>query len=146
MWQIQRNALDKEKSKNSEDDDEQPIFEKGRSPREQSSTSNEDQEFSPENQQDMNSPKNSPNKGPGPSLVSNSDEEVFIEKGIMETSYNYLFKGDLPIEKGTSSNILTHGDQLIVQSLTQMVMEDEHPPSSERTMSRSPFPAKNLQC
>ncbi|MCD7464366.1 Pre-mRNA-splicing factor 18 [Datura stramonium] len=66
--------------------------------------------------------------------------EGTTEKGSMETSYNYLFEEDLPVEKGISSNILAHEDQLIVQSLTQMAMGDERPLSSERTLSRSSSP------
>ncbi|MCD9561112.1 hypothetical protein HAX54_020074 [Datura stramonium] len=58
----------------------------------------------------------------------------------MCSSAPYLHKGDLLVEKGTSFNILAHGDQLIVQSLTQMAMTDERLPSSERTVSRSPSP------
>ncbi|MCD7465904.1 hypothetical protein HAX54_002118 [Datura stramonium] len=73
-----------------------------------------------------------------PSSTSYNDKEVVTKKGTMETSYDYLFKGELPMRKGTYSNILAHGDQLIVQSLTQMEMGDEHPPSNERTVSRSP--------
>ncbi|MCE3052129.1 hypothetical protein HAX54_051637, partial [Datura stramonium] len=52
----------------------------------------------------------------GPSLVQNNDEEGTTEKGSMKTSYDYLFEKDLPVEKGISSNILAHGDQLIVQN------------------------------
>ncbi|MCD7453016.1 hypothetical protein HAX54_019273, partial [Datura stramonium] len=58
----------------------------------------------------------------GPSQPLNSATEVFPEKGPLETSYGYLFEGDFPVEKGTSSNILLHGDQLIIQSLTQMAL------------------------
>ncbi|MCD7449514.1 hypothetical protein HAX54_053106 [Datura stramonium] len=74
--------------------------------------------------------------GPSQSLISST--EVVPKKGPLETSYDYLFKGDFPIEKGTSSNILAHGDQLIIQSLTQMDMVGERSPSSERTLSRFP--------
>ncbi|MCD7448322.1 hypothetical protein HAX54_040763 [Datura stramonium] len=74
----------------------------------------------------------------GPSQPLNSATEVFPEKGPLETSYDYLFEGDLPIEKGTSSNILAHSDQFIIQSLTQMALGGERSPSSERTLSRYP--------
>ncbi|MCD7465060.1 hypothetical protein HAX54_000475, partial [Datura stramonium] len=74
----------------------------------------------------------------GPSQPLNSATEVVPKKSPLETSYNYIFEGDLPVEKGTSSNILAHGDQLIIQSLTQMALGGEHSPSNERTISRSP--------
>ncbi|MCD7473285.1 hypothetical protein HAX54_015064 [Datura stramonium] len=44
----------------------------------------------------------------GPSLVQNNDIEGATERGLMETSYDYLFEEDLSIEKGILSNILAH--------------------------------------
>ncbi|MCD7453931.1 hypothetical protein HAX54_022687 [Datura stramonium] len=74
----------------------------------------------------------------GLSQPLDSATEVVPKKSPLETSYDYLFKGDLPIEKGTLSNILAHGDQLIIQSLIQMALGGECSPNSERTLSRSP--------
>ncbi|MCD7471348.1 hypothetical protein HAX54_011744 [Datura stramonium] len=82
-----------------------------------------------------------PRDVPSPSSIPSSEEGVAAEKGTIETSYDYLFEGELPVEKGTSSNILAYGDQLTVQSLTQMAMGDERLPCSERTVPRSSFPA-----
>ncbi|MCD9559710.1 hypothetical protein HAX54_017881 [Datura stramonium] len=172
MWQIQRDALDKEESRDpvkddDDDDDEQPSTERDKTPGDQDILSNEGEESVPENQLDMNSPANLPDEGPdleqmiqyssevsgppqigltdpsllstsGPSQPLNSDTEVVPEKSPLETSYDYLFEGDLPVEKGTSSNILAHGDQLIIQSLTQMDLGGERSPRSEITLSRSP--------
>ncbi|MCE0482358.1 hypothetical protein HAX54_041045 [Datura stramonium] len=44
----------------------------------------------------------------GLSQPLNSATEVVPEKSPLETSYDYLFEGDLPVERGTSSNILAH--------------------------------------
>ncbi|MCD7458510.1 hypothetical protein HAX54_038426 [Datura stramonium] len=103
----------------------QPSYPHG-SPRGEGSTSNEDQEFILENRQEINSPENPPDEGPDMAAPISQPESA-LPSALSE--------------KGTSSNILAHGDQLIVQSLTQMAMGDERPSSSEMTVSHSPSPA-----
>ncbi|MCD7461147.1 hypothetical protein HAX54_045373 [Datura stramonium] len=73
MWKIQRDALDKEESKDpvkDDDDDEQPNTERDKTSGGQDILSNEGQESVLANQLDMNSPVNIPDEGPGTSFVS----------------------------------------------------------------------------
>ncbi|MCD9560523.1 hypothetical protein HAX54_019220 [Datura stramonium] len=77
-----------------------------------------------------------------PSLIPSSEEGATTEKRAAETSYDYLFEGDLPEERGTTSNILAYGDKLIVQRLTQMTLGDERVHNSEKiVVSRLSSPA-----
>ncbi|MCD7473029.1 hypothetical protein HAX54_014572 [Datura stramonium] len=50
---------------------------------------------------------------PGSSSVPCIEEGAATEKEAMETSYDYLFEGELQEKRGTTSNILAHGDHLI---------------------------------
>ncbi|MCE2055517.1 hypothetical protein HAX54_042795 [Datura stramonium] len=56
----------------------------------------------------------------GSSPVSSRKKNLMLENVMSESSVDYLFEADLPEQRGQSLNILTIGDQLIVQSLTKI--------------------------
>ncbi|MCD7470330.1 hypothetical protein HAX54_010100 [Datura stramonium] len=81
---------------------------------------------------------------PGPSSISDCEEVPNSEKGVLETSFDYLFEEDLPEKKGKSSKFFAYWDHLIIQSLTQMAFGESRVRSSGKD-SKSSFSFPTLE-